>query len=71
MQRLAIGGGVTIGIVVCSDFCQELRAAMSLARYWRSQGMHQQAPELLAPIYGWFTECFDARDLKEARTLLG
>jgi predicted ATPase len=48
----------------------ELRAAMSLARLWRSQDKMQQARELLAPVYGWFTEGFDTRDLKEAKALL-
>jgi hypothetical protein len=48
----------------------ELRASMSLARLWRSQGEVQQARELLAPVYGWFTEGFDTRDLKEAKALL-
>jgi predicted ATPase len=48
----------------------ELRAAMSLARLWRSQGKVQQARELLAPVYRWFTEGFDTRDLKEAKALL-
>ena len=48
----------------------ELRASMSLARLWRSQGKPQQARELLAPVYGWFTEGFDTRDLKEAKALL-
>ncbi|HXW30932.1 MAG TPA: adenylate cyclase, partial [Xanthobacteraceae bacterium] len=48
----------------------ELRAAMSMARLWRSQGKPQQARELLAPVYGWFTEGFDTRDLKEAKALL-
>ena len=48
----------------------ELRAAMSLARLWRDQGKVQQARELLAPVYGWFTEGFDTRDLKEAKVLL-
>jgi class 3 adenylate cyclase/predicted ATPase len=48
----------------------ELRAAMSLARLWRDQDKPQQARELLAPVYGWFTEGFDTRDLKEAKTLL-
>ena len=48
----------------------ELRASMSLARLWRSQGKPQQALELLAPVYGWFTEGFDTRDLKEAKALL-
>jgi predicted ATPase len=48
----------------------ELRAAMSLARLWRGQGKPQQARELLAPVYGWFTEGFDTLDLREAKTLL-
>jgi predicted ATPase len=48
----------------------ELRAAMSLARLWRAQGKPQQARELLAPVYGWFTEGFDTLDLKEAKALL-
>jgi predicted ATPase len=48
----------------------ELRAAMSLARLWRDQGQEQQARELLAPVYGWFTEGHDTRDLKEAKALL-
>jgi predicted ATPase len=48
----------------------ELRAAISLARLWRDQGNPQQARELLAPVYGWFTEGFDTRDLKEANELL-
>jgi predicted ATPase len=48
----------------------ELRAAMSLARLWRDQGKVQQARELLAPVFGWFTEGFDTRDLKEAKALL-
>ena len=43
---------------------------MSMARLWRDQGKTQQARELLAPIYGWFTEGFDTRDLKEAKALL-
>jgi predicted ATPase len=49
----------------------ELRAATSLARLWRSQDKPQQARELLAPVYGWFTEGFDTLDLKEAKALLG
>jgi predicted ATPase len=48
----------------------ELRAAMSMARLWRDQSKVQQARELLAPVYGWFTEGFDTRDLKEAKALL-
>src|SRR5713101_7544682 len=48
----------------------ELRAATSLARLWRDQGKRQQARDLLAPTYGWFTEGFDTADLKEAKALL-
>jgi predicted ATPase len=48
----------------------ELRAAMSLACLWRDQGKRDEAHDLLAPIYGWFTEGFDTLDLKEARALL-
>jgi predicted ATPase len=48
----------------------ELRSCISLARLWRDQGKVQQARELLAPVYGWFTEGFDTRDLKEAKALL-
>ena len=48
----------------------ELRAAMSMARLWRDQGKTQQARELLAPVYGWFTEGFDTLNLKEAKALL-
>ena len=51
-------------------FLLKLRAATSLARLWRDQGKVQQARELLAPVYGWFTEGFDTRDLKEAKALL-
>jgi len=48
----------------------ELRAAMSMARLWRDQGKPQQARELLAPVYAWFTEGFDTLDLKDAKALL-
>jgi predicted ATPase len=48
----------------------ELRAAMSMARLWRDQGRRDEARDLLAPIYSWFTEGFDTLDLKEAKTLL-
>jgi predicted ATPase len=48
----------------------ELRAAMSAARLCRDQGKPQQARELLSPVYSWFTEGFDTRDLREARALL-
>ena len=46
------------------------RAATSLARLWQSQGKRQEAYDLLAPVYGWFTEGFDTADLKDAKTLL-
>jgi predicted ATPase len=48
---------------------QRARAAMSMA-LWRDQGKRDEARELLAPVYGWFTEGFDTRDLKEAKALL-
>jgi class 3 adenylate cyclase/tetratricopeptide (TPR) repeat protein len=48
----------------------ELRAATCLARLWRDQGKRRQACDLLAPIYGWFTEGFDTPDLKHAKALL-
>jgi class 3 adenylate cyclase/tetratricopeptide (TPR) repeat protein len=49
----------------------ELRAAMSLARLWGEQGRRTEARDLLAPVYGWFTEGFDTADLKVAKKLLG
>ena len=48
----------------------ELRAAMSMARLWRDQGKRDEVRDLLAPVYGWFTEGFDTLDLKEAKSLL-
>src|SRR5205823_5922441 len=48
----------------------ELRAATSLARLWQLQGKRQEAHDLLAPVYGWFTEGFDTLDLKDAKALL-
>jgi predicted ATPase len=48
----------------------ELRAATSLARLWQQQGKHAEAYELLAPVYGWFTEGWDTADLQEAQALL-
>ena len=48
----------------------ELRAATSLARLWRDQGRRAEAHDLLAPVYGWFTEGFDTADLKDAKALL-
>ena len=48
----------------------ELRAATSLARLWQQQGKRAEAHDLLAPVYGWFTEGFDTADLQEAKALL-
>ncbi|HLN22781.1 MAG TPA: hypothetical protein VK558_02230, partial [Patescibacteria group bacterium] len=48
----------------------ELRSAMSMAWLLRDQGKQQQAHDLVAPVYGWFTEGFDTLDLKEAKALL-
>jgi predicted ATPase len=49
----------------------ELRSSISLARLWNTLGKRQQAHEMLAPLYGWFTEGFDSKDLKDAKRLLG
>jgi predicted ATPase len=48
----------------------ELRTSTSLARLWQGQGKRQDAHELLTPVYNWFTEGFDTRDLQEAKSLL-
>jgi hypothetical protein len=48
----------------------ELRAVMSLARLWQQQNKKDEARQMLAEIYGWFTEGFDTADLKEAKALL-
>jgi predicted ATPase len=48
----------------------ELRAVMSLARLWQSQGKQDEAQQILSEIYGWFTEGFDTKDLQEAKALL-
>ena len=48
----------------------ELRTSTSLARLWQSQGKRKEAFDLLAPVYNWFTEGFDTKDLKEAKALL-
>ena len=49
----------------------ELRAAMNLARLWHNRVKRAEARDLLAPIYGWFTEGFDTPDLQNAKALLG
>jgi predicted ATPase len=48
----------------------ELRTSTGLARLWQSQGKRQDAYDLLAPVYGWFTEGFDTKDLQDAKSLL-
>src|SRR5215469_5950082 len=69
-KRKSISRGHSRLLVRSKAKSWELRAAMSLARFWRDQDKVQQARELLAPVYGWFTEGFDTRDLKEAKALL-
>jgi predicted ATPase len=58
--------------VACQQHARsfELRAATGLARSWGERGERQKAHDLLAPIYGWFTEGFDTADLQEAKALL-
>jgi predicted ATPase len=53
-----------------SHKCAELRATTSLCRLWQKQGKAEEARQVLAPIYGWFTEGFDTPDLQEAKALL-
>jgi predicted ATPase len=48
----------------------ELRTTTSLARFWQQQGKRQEAHDLLAPVYNWFTEGFDTADLKDAKALI-
>jgi predicted ATPase len=59
-------------VIACQQQAKswELRAAMSLSRLWQHQGMCKEAHDLLAPIYGWFTEGFDTADLQEAKASL-
>jgi predicted ATPase len=60
-----------LGIAVAQEAkLWELRAAVSLARLRRDRGHHTEARDLLAPVYGWFTEGFDTPDLREAKALL-
>jgi predicted ATPase len=63
------------GLFVAFDALKPRKARVparqsQLARLWRDQGKRDEARELLAPVYGWFTEGFDTRDLKEAKALL-
>jgi hypothetical protein len=79
MKKLSIGDVTITSIIeralavarVQQAKSWELRAAMSLARLRSDHRKVQQTRELLAPVYGWFTEGFDTRDLKEAKALLG
>ena len=61
------GGGPSTSTAVRTF---ELRAATSLARLWQRQGKRDAARDLLAPVYAWFTEGFDTKDLRDARALL-
>ena len=76
-----VGGGAAADVEIC--FAQsiakarqqhakslELRATISLTRLYRDRGKRTDARDLLAPVYGWFTEGFDTADLKEAKALL-
>jgi predicted ATPase len=70
-------GGAERNFLVSLDWARrqqakmwELRTSTSLAWLWHSQGKRQEAYELLAPVYGWFTEGFDTKDLLEAKALL-
>ena len=53
-----------------ATYAVQQNTTMSLARLWRDQGKVSEARELLAPVYGWFSEGFDTRDLKDAKALL-
>jgi predicted ATPase len=71
------GGGVERNFLSSVDWARrqqakscELRTSTSLARLWRSQGKRREAYELLAPLYDWFTEGFDTKDLLDAKALL-
>ena len=74
--RPGLAGGESAGYFASALFAHQqtkswkLRAAMSMARLWRDQGKRDEARDLLAPVYGWFTEGFDTLDLKEAKALL-
>ena len=59
-----------VAAVVLARQLLELRAATSLARLWQGQGKKQEANDLLAPVYGWFTEGLETADLRDAKALL-
>jgi hypothetical protein len=65
------GCGIEVADCYCLDHGRPGIDPEPMARLWRDQGKRQQARELLAPLYGWFTEGFDMLDLKEAKALLG
>ncbi len=67
--RIESGEGEA-GIAEMQQAMVELRAATSLARLWQRQGKRDAARDLLAPVYEWFTEGFDTRDLIDAKALL-
>ena len=73
LMTLAADRGLSASIEVARRQCAkswEQRAALSLSRLWQQQEKHAEAREVLAEIYGWFTEGFDTHDLTEARALL-
>ena len=69
---LVAAGCVVTKVEACFQQAKslELRAALSLSRLWHQQGKREAACDLLAPIYGWFTEGFDTLDLQAAKALL-
>jgi predicted ATPase len=77
LRRMDLEGEAEAAFVTSIEFSRqqqakswELRATGSLAQLWRSQGKRKQGHDLLAPVYNWFTEGFDTKDVKEAKVLL-
>jgi predicted ATPase len=69
-NAFAISSALTVRARTAGKILRVARAAMSMARLGRDRGKRDEARELLAPVYGWFTEGFDTLDLKEAKALL-
>ena len=73
MAQAEVEGNITHALTIArrqGAKSLELRAAMSLARLWQRQGKRDEARQLLAEVYNWFTEGFDTADLQEAKALL-
>ncbi len=66
------GGSERASVSICRQSAKplELRAAMSLSQLWQQQGKKEEAHQMLAEIYNWFTEGVDTKDLQEAKELL-